>query len=101
MFRQIVLGDCSPEVAKRFPTLTHDQLMEQMWIVTRDGHAFGGAYAVKYLTKRLPCLWPIAPLMHVPYSMPLWSFLYRQVAKFRYRIAGRDCDEGGTCTLHR
>ena len=90
-----------PEVATNYPNLTFEQLMEQMWIVTPAGVQHGGAYAVKYLTKRLPILWPLAPLMHVPFSMPLWSFLYRQIAKFRYRIAGRDCDEGGTCSIHR
>ena len=91
----------SPDVATNYPNLTHEQLMEQIWIVTPPGKQYGGAYAVKYLSIRLPILWPIAPLMYVPFSMPLWCFLYRQIAKYRYKIAGRDCDEGGTCSLHR
>lgn len=90
-----------PEVATNYPNLTHEQLMEQMWIVTPEGIQHGGAYAVRCLTRRLPILWPLAPLMHIPFSMPLWCFLYRQIAKMRYRIAGRDCDEGGTCSIHR
>ena len=90
-----------PDVATNYPNLTYEQLMEQIWIVTPARTQFGGAYAVKYLSVRLPILWPIAPVMHIPFSMPLWSFLYRQVAKHRYKIAGRDCDEGGTCSLHR
>ena len=88
-------------VATQYPNLTFSQLMEQMWIVTPSGTQFGGAYAVRYLSTRLPILWPIAPAMYFPFSMPLWCFLYRMVAKYRYRIAGRDCDEGGTCSLHR
>ncbi len=91
----------NPEVATSYPNLTYEQLMEQIWIVTPSGAQYGGAYAVKYLSVRLPMLWPIAPVMHIPFSMPLWSFLYRQVARYRYKIAGRDCDEGGTCSLHR
>ncbi len=90
-----------PDVATSYPNLTYEQLMEQIWIVTPAGAQYGGAYAVKYLSVRLPILWPMAPLMHIPLSMPLWSFLYRQVAKNRYKIAGRDCDDGGTCSMHR
>jgi len=90
-----------PQVATSYPSLTFEQLMEQMWIVTPEGAQHGGAYAVRYLSRRLPILWPLAPLMHTPFTMPLWRFLYRQVAKYRYKLAGRDCDEGGTCTLHR
>jgi predicted DCC family thiol-disulfide oxidoreductase YuxK len=89
------------EVETKYPNLTFEQLMEQMWIVTADGAQYGGAYAVRYLSTRLPILWPVAPLMYFSFSMPLWCFLYRMVAKYRYRIAGRDCDEGGTCSLHR
>lgn len=90
-----------PRVATNYPSLSFEQLMEQMWIATTQGDLVGGAYAVRYLSRRLPILWPMAPVLHLPFSMPLWSFLYRQVAKRRYRLAGRDCDEGGTCSLHR
>ena len=89
-----------PEVAKNYPDLTYEQLMEQMWIVTSKGERLGGAYAVRFLSRLLPILWPIAPLMHIPGSMGLWQFLYRQIAKRRYKLAGRNCDEGGTCALH-
>ena len=89
------------EVATKYPNLTFAQLMDQMWIVTPNGSQYGGAYAVRYLATRLPILWPVAPLLYFPFSMPLWCFLYRMIAKYRYRIAGRDCDEGGTCSLHR
>jgi predicted DCC family thiol-disulfide oxidoreductase YuxK len=88
-----------PRVAIDYPDLTMEQLMEEMWIVTRDGERLGGAYAIRYLTKRLPLLWPVYPWMRIPFSMPIWCWLYRQVAKRRYRIAGRDCQDG-TCSLH-
>ena len=91
----------NPEVAVKYANLTLDQLMEQMWVVTPSGAQYGGAYAVRYLSRKLAILWQIAPLMHFPFSMPIWCFLYRMVAKYRYRIAGRDCDEGGTCSIHR
>ena len=88
-----------PSIAKRYPGLSHDEMMRQMYVITRDGRRYGGAAAFRYLTRRLPRLWPLAPLMHVPFSLPVWQWAYRQVAKRRYRKNGRDaCDE--TCDIH-
>jgi predicted DCC family thiol-disulfide oxidoreductase YuxK len=49
----------------------------------------------------LPLLWPLAPLLHIPLSMPLWRWLYRFIARNRYRIAGKrtQCDDNA-CSLH-
>ncbi|XZE19627.1 thiol-disulfide oxidoreductase DCC family protein [Pirellulaceae bacterium SH449] len=90
-----------PSVAELYPDLSFDQLMEQMWVVSYEGKKYGGADAVRYLSRHLPMLWPLAPMLHFPGSMPLWRFLYRQIAKRRYKIAGRHCDDGGTCSLHK
>ena len=88
-----------PRVSERYPNLTHQQLMDQMWVVTLDQRAFGGADAVRYLSRLLPTLWWLAPVMHFPFAMPLWRFLYAAIARRRYRIAGKNCDSG-TCHLH-
>jgi len=88
------------EVARRFPQLTHEQMMEQMYVVDQSGHAHGGAAAFRYLTRRIPWLWALAPLLHIPFSLPLWKTLYRQVAKYRY-LFGKTADcESGTCDIH-
>src|SRR5262249_2380422 len=42
-----------PEVAKRYPDLTHEMLMEQMYVVDQRGNRYGGAAAFRYLTRRL------------------------------------------------
>jgi predicted DCC family thiol-disulfide oxidoreductase YuxK len=86
-----------PSVCRDFPEIPRDDLLSQMYVVDRTGQARGGAEAVRHLTRRLPLLWPLAPLLHVPGSLPLWRSLYRFVAKHRYRIAGR-CDDG-TCRI--
>jgi predicted DCC family thiol-disulfide oxidoreductase YuxK len=88
-----------PRVGERYPLLTHEQLMAEMWVVLPDGRMFGGADALRALSRVLPALWPIAPLLHLPLTMPLWRGLYRWVARNRYRLAGKNCD-GGTCALH-
>lgn len=91
-----------PEVATRFPDLTYDRLMEEMVVVDQQGNRHGGAAAFRYLTTRLPRLYPLAPLMHIPFTLPLWQWGYRQVAKRRYRIAGKtgqSC-ENEACEVH-
>lgn len=90
-----------PEVARRWPDLTYDMLMEQMYLVDRQGNRYGGAAAFRYLSRKLPWLWPLAPLMHLPFSLPLWQWMYRQVAKRRYKLMGKthSCD-GDACAVH-
>ena len=86
-----------PSVGSDFPEFAHDDLLAQMVVVDRAGRARGGADAVRYLSRRLPLLWPLAVPLHIPGTLPLWAALYRFVARNRMRIAG-SCDDG-TCKL--
>lgn len=86
-------------VSQRYPQLSHEQLMAEMWVVPPRGKPVGGADALRWLSRTLPALWPLAPLLHVPLTRPLWRALYGWIARQRYRLAGKDCD-GGTCELH-
>ncbi len=88
------------ETGRRFPDLSHAELMEQMYVVDQQGVRYGGAAAFRYLTRRLPRLWILAPLMYFPGSLPLWSFFYRQVAKQRYRWGKTHDCENGACAVH-
>ena len=97
-------------VAERFPDLGYDQMMKQMYLIPSAGEAGGyldkriaGVDAIRYLTRRLPKLWILAPLIHFPFTTPIWKWGYSKVAKYRYKIAGKSnpqCDENGTCDLH-
>jgi predicted DCC family thiol-disulfide oxidoreductase YuxK len=91
-----------PEVARRFPDLTYDKLIEEMYVVDQRGNRHAGAAAFKYLTTRLPRLYVLAPLMHIPFTMPLWRWGYRRVARRRYAIMGKTSDacDDGTCRVH-
>lgn len=82
-----------PGVRESFPELTQEELMKEMVVVDTHGRVWRGAGAVRYLSRRLVALWPLALPLHVPGSMPLWSALYRLVARNRYRLAGT-CAEG-------
>jgi predicted DCC family thiol-disulfide oxidoreductase YuxK len=86
-------------VTERYPDLTHDQLMNQMYVVDRQSRRHGGADAVRYLTRRLPLLWIVAPLLHLPGTANLWRWMYGQVAKRRYKLAGKTCDDDA-CSVH-
>ena len=91
-----------PDIAKRYPRLSYDDLMKQMYVVTPGGTHYAGAAAFRYLTRRLPGLYLLAPLLHIPFSLPVWQWLYRQVAIRRYKIAGKTgeaCD-GDACKVH-
>lgn len=88
------------EVERRYPDLSRDELLQMMYVVDRGGRRHGGAAAFRYLTRRLPRLWPLMPLMHIPCSLPLWQWCYRQVAKRRYRLAGKSGCDDDSCDIH-
>ena len=97
-----------PFVSEHFPDLCFDRMMEQIYVVPNSGKGFtrdrlGGARALRYLSRRLPKLWVFAPVLHIPLTLPIWQWCYKEVAKRRYKIAGKTgeaCDENGTCDLH-
>lgn len=89
-----------PEVARRYPDLTHEQLMRDMYVVDRQGRRHRGAEAIRYLSRRLRRLWWLAPLLHLPFTLPLWQWVYRQIADRRYRFGRIDDCKDGACSLH-
>jgi predicted DCC family thiol-disulfide oxidoreductase YuxK len=89
-----------PEVARRYPDLSHESLMRDMYIVDRRGGRHRGAEALRYLSRRLRRLWWLAPVLHIPFSMPLWQWLYRQIANRRYRWGKTEECADGSCSVH-
>ncbi len=87
-------------VPQRYPDLTRDRLLREMVLVDRQGNRWGGADAFRYLSRRIPRLWWLVPVMHFPGSMPLWRWVYRQVARHRFRLWSKhDTCEDGQCRL--
>jgi predicted DCC family thiol-disulfide oxidoreductase YuxK len=89
-----------PAVAEQYSDLSHDALMEEMYVIDARGVRRRGAEAFRYLSRRLPLLWPLAPILHIPFSLPLWRWLYRQVASRRYRLAGSNACDDDACQIH-
>lgn len=88
-----------PEVRRRWPEFSREQLMHHMHVVDRFGDVHVGAAAFRYLSRRLPRLWPLALLMHIPFSGPFWRAGYRWFARRRYRLSDAQCQDG-TCEVH-
>lgn len=88
-----------PEVAQRYPELTHDELMQYLFVCTPDGRRLRGAEGFKHLSTRLPALYWMAPFLSLPGLMPLWQMLYRAFAKRRYRWGRIESCEDGSCKL--
>ena len=86
-----------PSVSREFPEIPLEELHRQMYVVDPRGQARGGAEAVRYLSRRLMMLWPLALFLHVPGTLPIWQQLYAFIARHRLKIAG-SCEDG-TCRL--
>ncbi len=89
-----------PEVARRYAELSHAELMRDMYVIDAHGKRYRGAAAVRHLTRVIPRLWWLAPLLHVPGSMPIWQWLYRQVAQRRYLFGRIEPCPDGSCEVH-
>ncbi len=91
----------SEGVLARFPGVTHEACMLRMHVVRPDGRVFAGAEAVMRAVTLVPIVGWLALIYYVPGIRQLADFVYRFVAKNRYRLFGRaeECD-GGTCHLH-
>lgn len=97
-----------PTVAQRWPDLSHQRLLREMCVVEQpagqdtSAPRYWGADAVRYLSRRLPRLRWLAPLLRVPGMMLLARPAYRLVARNRYLIGGKrvECDSDA-CALHR
>lgn len=88
-----------PEVARRYPDLTHDEMMQYLFVIPQDGRRLRGAEGFKYLSTKLPLLYWMAPALHLPGLMPLWQWFYRKFAKQRYRFGRIESCENGTCQI--
>ncbi len=83
-------------VATHYPDLSHEELMQAMVLIDQKDQRHRGAAAVRVISRRLPRLWILAPLLHIPFSMPLWRAGYSWLAKRRYRL---NCDDSN-CDTH-
>lgn len=63
-------------------------------LIDRHGRRLWGVSAVRSVSRRIPLLWPFAPLLHFPGSLPLWQAIYRFIANRRYALGRRRLRHG-------
>jgi predicted DCC family thiol-disulfide oxidoreductase YuxK len=93
-----------PGALDRFPGLTHEACMRQMYLVTPAGRVYGGFEAAVQALATRPVLGLLARGYYLPGVRQVCDFVYARIAANRYRIMGKAgaagaCD-GGTCALH-
>jgi predicted DCC family thiol-disulfide oxidoreductase YuxK len=87
-----------PEVLARFPGVSLERCVQAMQYVRHDGHVFQGAEAV---VQALQHRWfgKLALVYYVPGLRQVTDALYKVVARYRFKIAGRACSDGA-CAVH-
>jgi predicted DCC family thiol-disulfide oxidoreductase YuxK len=85
-------------VLGRFPGLAYERCEKAMQLVQADGRVVEGAEAiVQALGRRV---WGrLLYVYYVPGLRQLADALYGVVARYRFRIAGRECPDGA-CAVH-
>ncbi len=87
-----------PEQVPELPVpVEPERLLEEMHLLTPDGQkVYHGFKAFRWMAWRLPLLWVVAPLLHLPGAERLGQRLYLWVARNRFKLL--PC-QGGVCTL--
>jgi predicted DCC family thiol-disulfide oxidoreductase YuxK len=83
---------------KTDPPLSSTRLMEEMHLVTPEGHVLHGFGCFRWIAWRLPLLIPLAPVMYLPGIPELGQRIYLWIAKNRYHLT--PCSHGA-CQVQR
>ena len=78
------------------PGVSIEDMRQAMAVVTPTGVGLRGFFAFREISRRLPVLWPLVPLMYAPGSAWVGTRVYAWVAANRAR---RLCD-GDACAVH-
>ena len=93
------------EVHNRYPQLTQDAILGQIHVVATDGRIFVGYEGVRWITRSLPLVFWLYPILFLPGITWLGPRVYQWIAAHRLAISRTlgievvAC-EGGTCKLH-
>ena len=84
------LPSTDPRVGDRFPEITPGALEASLHLVASDGRVWEGADAVEELLRILPQGKWLGGVFRLPLARPLARWLYRLVARNRYRLSCQD-----------
>ena len=66
------------------PHVSLSELNRAMHVVLPDGTTYAGFDAFRQLTRHLPALWPLVPLLYVPGVPPIGRTVYAFIARNRH-----------------
>ncbi len=75
-----------PAITERVPSLTREDVRRAMHVIAPDGTVHRGFFAFRELSRAMPMLWPIAPIMYAPLASRVGPILYHRVARGRARL---------------
>ncbi|MCP3167070.1 thiol-disulfide oxidoreductase DCC family protein [Myxococcus qinghaiensis] len=85
-------------VLEAFPGISAERCENAMQLVQADGRVLEGAEAIVRALGRHP-LGRLLYVYYVPGLRQLSDVLYRVLARYRFKIAGRACSDAG-CAVH-
>lgn len=90
------------DVREQYPEFSYEDLMGAMHLITPEGRALKGFFAVRFEMRYLPLLWPLLPLAYFPGMNWLGPKLYAWVARNRYainKLVGNPVCDDGYCKI--
>jgi predicted DCC family thiol-disulfide oxidoreductase YuxK len=88
-----------PDLSKLHPALTPARCRSEMVLIEPNGRLAGGFDALRRLSRHLPLLWPLWPLLHLPGAGWLGRLAYRWIAAHRYLFHRNPICRGNRCGL--
>jgi predicted DCC family thiol-disulfide oxidoreductase YuxK len=92
-------------VHARYPQLDREAVLGAMHVIRPDGRLYAGYAALRQISRELPLLFWIFPLLYLPGVTWAGPRLYRWIATHRYelnRLFGGPTEcESGACKIHK
>jgi len=88
-----------PDLSRLHPSLTAERCRSEMVLLEPDGRLSGGFDAFARFCRRLPLLWWLAPLVHLPGAGWIGTRIYRWVAAHRYLLHRNPVCATNQCAL--
>jgi predicted DCC family thiol-disulfide oxidoreductase YuxK len=76
-----------PRVSQLAPQLNRASLLEAMHVITRNGAVHRGARAIRFISGRLPLLWPLWLLLWIPGVILISEVVYSVVSRNRHLLS--------------
>ena len=85
------------QMQRDLPEVSYTRALREMIVQTPSGRIVGGFDAFRVISRALPALWPVVPLLYVPGVPLIGRKVYHWIAQHRYKLV--KCDDG-VCSLH-